>query len=346
MSQNPPPAGPPGENPQSGQPGQGGWPPAPQGGYPQGPQGGFPQGPQGGYPQGPQGGYPQGPPGGYPQGPQGGYPQGPPGGYPPGGFPPGPGGYQQGGGQPPKKSSAMIIGIVVAAVVLLAAIGGIVIALNRGGGDQPTTTITPGQPAPPTDEPSSPPPSPEPSGRDTPASKPPSSEPPSSQPPTSQPPTQDPQNPASPVSLGGGVSVTPAQGWELTRKGSGSAQFSDGRSLFAGMVGELEPSTSPTQFCDAYHKSLAEKATNGKFEDAKRLDLKTKKLKGASCLAQMTVTSGQGSGNVLLYSVVSIRTDGLTVVGTLYYTEATDTKELGDDFVSMVNSMLRGQAAG
>jgi hypothetical protein len=230
----------------------------------------------------------------------------------------------------------MIIGIVVAAVVLLAAVGGIIIALNRGGGDQPTSTITPGQPAPPTEDPSSGPSS---------SNEPPTTEPPSSQPSTTQ--SQAPQNPAgSAVSLGKGISLTPASGWKVSKTSDGAAQVSNGTELFQGIVGEVKTGTNPVQFCDSYHRALAQKATNGKFDDAKSIDLKSKKLKGASCLAQVTVSSGQGSSDILLYSVVSIRTDGVAVVGTLYFTKASDTKAVGDDFVSMVNSMLKGQNAG
>lgn len=342
MSQNQPPQN---QRAQAQPPqGQGGYPLQP-GGYP--PQaGGYP--PQSAYnPQvayNPQGVYGQ--PAGYPQQ---GAPQPHPGGYGPqgpGGYPPGPqgppGGYASGGG-PPKKSSLMIIGIVVAAVLLLVAVGGIVMALNSGGDDQPTSTITPGQPAPPTDNPTESP------------SADPSVDPPSpaasTRPPSGQPPSADPSDkPANPggssVSLGQGISVTPASGWKLKNKGDGSAQLSNGRDLFVGLVGDVDPGSNPVQFCDAYHRKLGEKATNGTYSKAKALDLKSSKLDGASCLAEVTVSSGQGSTDVLLYSVVSIRTDGVTVVGTLYFTEATDTKALGDDFVVMVNSMLEGQSAG
>jgi hypothetical protein len=366
MSQNPPP-----------------W--QPQGGYPprgnQPPQGQPPQGPPHGQPpQGPPpGGYPPAgyPPPGYPQAPQGpppGYaptqPQGPygPGPYPQGGYDPRagygqPGGYQQrqggygpqgpGGGypgapgQPPrKKSSALILGIVAGALVLLVALGGIVMALTRGGdSDQPSSTITPGQAAPPTDQPSSDPSSEPTSPPSTAPTDPPETTAPSSEPPSTKP-TKEPQQSGSSVSLGKGISVTPAPGWKAGQKGDGSAQFSNGTDLFVGLVGDLEPGSNPTQFCDAYHKRLAEKATNGKFNDPESLDLKSSKLKGASCLAQVTVSSGQGSSDLMLYSVVSIRKDGVTVVGTLYFTKATDTKELGQEFVSMVNSMLKGQNEG
>jgi predicted transcriptional regulator len=44
--------------------------------------------------------------------------------------------------------------------------------------------------------------------------------------------------------------------------------------------------------------------------------------------------------------LVSIRTDGLTVVGTAYFTADSDTQQLDKDYSAMVNSMLKGQAAG
>jgi hypothetical protein len=112
------------------------------------------------------------------------------------------------------------------------------------------------------------------------------------------------------------------------------------------LVGELDPGSNPVQFCDSYHRGIAKKATNGKFSKAEPLDLTNRKVEGASCTAQLTVTSGQGSSDILLYSVVSIRKDGVTVVGTLYFTQANGTQALSDDFTLMVNSMLKGQVAG
>jgi len=285
------------------------------------PSWGQPGYPSGGRPAGPYGaGYPPAGAGGYPQ-------QGPSGGY----LPPGP---------PRRKSSAFLVGIVVAAVVLLVAVGGVVMALTRGGGDQPSSSITPGKPVPPTDQPS---------GSEDPTedpTEPPASQPPGGQPPSSQP-SQGPQNPRSgPISLGQGIGLTPASGWQLVKRGNGQAQLSNGRSVFAGLVGELDPGSNPVQFCDSYHRGIAKKATNGKFSKAEPLDLSSSKLTGARCTAQVTVTSGQGSSDLLLYSVVSIRRDGVTVVGTLYFAEANGTQALSDDFTLMVGSMLKGQVEG
>ena len=47
-----------------------------------------------------------------------------------------------------------------------------------------------------------------------------------------------------------------------------------------------------------------------------------------------------------IFSLVSIRTDGLTVVGTVYFTEDSDTGSSTRTTAPMVNSMLKGQAAG
>ena len=76
------------------------------------------------------------------------------------------------------------------------------------------------------------------------------------------------------------------------------------------------------------------------------MDLNTKKLDAATCLAQVTVANGGDSPNVLIFSLVSVRTDGLTVVGSIYFTENSDIEQLNKDFAAMVNSMLKGQVAG
>jgi hypothetical protein len=322
--------------PPQGYPPQGGGYPQPGGGYPQ--QGGGPQ--QGGYP--PQPGYPQ--PGGQPQG---GYPPqnatygGPFQGQPQGGYPGQGGGYQpppSGGGAPtggksPRKSTGLIIGIVVAAVVLLVAVGGIIMAL-AGGGDEPVSTITPSAPTTPSAEPTTDP-------TDEPTE--PSSAPPTSSQPTDQP-TQAPTGDT--IDLGNGVKLTPAGGWQVKSEKSGAAQLSNGRDVFVGIVAQLPKESNPGQTCDAYHRDIAKSYTNGKFDEPKSVDLGSKKLNAASCVAQVTIANGGNAIQVYIFSLVSVRTDGLTVVGSLYFTEDSDTKQLDQDFGTMVNSMLKGQVAG
>jgi hypothetical protein len=225
---------------------------------------------------------------------------------------------------------------VVAALVALVAIGGIAMALSGGGDDAvPDTTITPGQPtAPPTDQPTTDPgssPSSEPSASSGPAS----------------PGATPGQSGGSAISLGNGVSVTPASGWSVRKKTSNVAQLSDGDNLFLGQAVKIDKGTNPGQLCTAWHKQVAEGTSGGKFADPKTLDLGTSKLKGASCAAQVTVSSGQGSSTVLLVSVTSVRqSDGVTVLGTVYFTSSADETQLNKDFSSMVNSMLRTQVQG
>ena len=59
------------------------------------------------------------------------------------------------------------------------------------------------------------------------------------------------------------------------------------------------------------------------------------------------MSSGQGSATIFLFSLVSVRaSDGVTVIGTVYFTEAADTEQLNKDFTAMINSMLQGQVQG
>jgi hypothetical protein len=336
MTQNPgqwggqqggyPPQGPGGYQPQ--QPGgyppqSAGSPPQPPPGYPPQPPPGYPPQSSPGYPPQPPG-YP--PPGGY--GPQGAFaPQPPPGGYPP----QQPGGYgpqgPAGPGAPRKKSPVMIIAIVAAAIVLLAAIGGIIMVLNRGGANQPEVTITPSQPPAPTEQPTQQPttstgPQPAPTEK-------------------TQPPT------GGAIDVGNGIQLTPAAGWEVKKTGHNVAQLSDGKSVFLGQSVQVSPSTNPGQLCDAWHRDVAKGTSNGKFQDSKDVDLGTTRLKGATCVAQVTVSGGQGTTKLFLFSLVSVRqSDGVTVLGTAYFTPDADTDQLNKDFTSMVNSMLRTQVAG
>jgi len=318
-NQPPPNQPPPGQRPPA-QPGQ-------PGAYPQQypPQ----QYPPQGYPQNypPQNYPPQsyGPPGGYP--PQGGYsPQAAfgPGGYPPAGAPTGP--PPPGPGK--KKSPVTLILIVVAAVVLLAAVGGIAMLLSKDNGTQPQVSITPSQPSVPTEEPT-PQPTPEPSDP-TPTGP-------------STDPTPGPTGDA--IDLGNGIQVTPASGWEVGKTGQGVVQLTDGKSLFLGQAIQVAPTTNPAQLCEAWHKEVAKGSSGGKFADPKDVDLGTNKLKGATCVAQTTISNGQGSATVLLFSLVSVRqSDGITVLGTILFSREADTEQLNKDFTDMVNSMLKSQS--
>ncbi len=313
-------------------PGQG--QPSYQPGYPQQPgQPGYPQQPvQPGYP--PQG-YPQQPGPTYPQG----YPQ--PGGQPPyqpgpGGYPPqGPGprpGYQPTGpaGRPPKKKSALlIIGIVVAAVVALVAIGGIVIGLGSGRQDVPTTTITPGPQTPPPDEPT-----PDPGSS-------------ASAKPSAEPTPGGGGGSGSPIDLGHDVTLVPADGWAVKKQTGSVAQLSDGKNVYIGQTAALDVGSNPGQICTAWHKQLAEGEGGGKFAAPKTADVGSSKLKAATCSAQITASSGQGSSDLLLVTVVSVRSsDGLAVLGTVAFTSASDADQLQKDFTAMTNSMLATQTGG
>jgi hypothetical protein len=323
--------------------GPGGYPPQQPGGYPpQQPGGSPPQQPGGSPPQQP-GDFPPQQPSSYPPQPPGGYgppgvpqrayaPQPAPGGYPPqqpGGFGPQPPGAGPTGapGAPPKKSPVIIIAIVAAAIVLLAAVGGIIMVLTRGGADQPEVTITPSQQPVPTEEPTA-----EPTPTDGPQPSPTET-------------TQAP--PGSAIDIGNGIELTPAAGWEVKKTGKNVAQLSDGESVFLGQSVQISPSTNPGQLCEAWHRDVAEGTSNGKFQEAKDVDLNTARLKGATCVAQVTVSGGQGTTKLYLFSLVSVRqSDGVTVLGTAYFTPDVNTDQLNKDFTSMVNSMLRTQAAG
>jgi hypothetical protein len=319
------------ENPGQWDP-QSGYPPQGSGGYP-------PQQQPASYPPQQPGGYPPQQPAGYP--PQGGYPPQQPAGYPPqppppGGYPPrpyGPQGAAAGGpgtqGAPTKKSPVMIIAIVAAAIVLLAAVGGIIMVLTRGGEEQPDVTVTPSQPVPPTEQPT-----PEPTGQPT------SAEPQPRPTQTSQPPT------AGAIDIGNGIQLKPAAGWQVKKTGENVAQLSDGKSVFLGQSLQISQSTNPGQLCDAWHRNVAEGTSNGKFQDAKDASVGTNSLNAATCVAEVTVSGGQGTTKLYLFSLVSVReSDGVSVIGTAYFTPNADTEQLNKDFTSMVNSMLQSQVA-
>lgn len=249
------------------------------------------------------------------------------------------------GPQQPRRSTGVIIGIVVAAVVLLVAVGGILMALGGRGGEEPVTTITPTPIPMPTDGPTTLPSGPP---TQTPAPSQPTQQPsvpPATVPPTKAPPPTKPSS-GDRIDLGSGVKLTVAPDWQLRSKQKNAVQLAKGRDIFQGVVAKVPQGSNAAQTCDAYHRAMAEDYTNGTFSDAKKVDLGTKKLAGATCFAQVTIANGGDAMNVYVFSLVSIRNDGLTVVGSLYFTKVTDIKDLNKDFTAMVNSMLSTQAAG
>ena len=119
------------------------------------------------------------------------------------------------------------------------------------------------------------------------------------------------------------------------------------KSVFLGQSLQISQSTNPGQLCDAWHRNVAEGTSNGKFQDAKDANVGTSSLKAATCVAEVTVSGGQGTTKLYLFSLVSVRqSDGVTVIGTTYFTPNVDTAKLNTDFTSMINSMLKSQAAG
>ena len=234
-----------------------------------------------------------------------------------------------------KKSPALIIGIVVAAVVLLAAVGGIIMVLNRDGDQPPPVSITPSQPVPPTDQPTDPP---TPTRADRRAHH--------------RRAAADARGDVGPAERRRGRprqrdQPDPGAGWEVKKTGKGVAQLSDGKSVFLGQAIQVEPSTNPGQLCDAWHRKVAEGSSNGKFAEPKPIDLGTTKLEAATCIAQVTVSNGQGSTTILLFSLVSVRTERRSD-GDRHgvFPPNVDTEQLNKDFSAMVNSMLRGQVNG
>ena len=127
---------------------------------------------------------------------------------------------------------------------------------------------------------------------------------------------------------------------------TGRRSWPTGETSSSGIVAKLPADSNAGQTCDAYHRDIAKEYTNSKFADPKKVDLGTKKLSGATCPAQVTVANGGNAIKVYIFSLVSIRTDGLTVVGTALLHRGLRHEQLDKDYSAMVNSMLKGQAAG
>ena len=159
---------------------------------------------------------------------------------------------------------------------------------------------------------------------------------------TSQPPT------GGAIDLGNGIELNPAAGWQVKKTGENVAQLSDGKSVFLGQSLQISPVHQPwpavrcvAPGCRRGYVQRQVPGLQGRRASARR------SLKAATCVAEVTVSGGQGSTKLYLFSLVSVRqSDGVTVIGTAYFTPNTDTDQLNKDFTSMINSMLKSQAAG
>ena len=216
-------------------------------------------------------------------------------------------GRRAAGGPPKKKSPLLIIGIVVAAVVALVAIGGIVIGLELGQQGRPATRRSrPSPQTPPPDEPS----------------------------------TDPARRLAEQRALGrldarrrrrvGGRPSTSATtspwcrptGWDV-KKQTDVARPAERRQERLHRPDRRARRRAPTRARSARRgtSSWPRARAAASSPTPKTADVGTDKLKAATCSAQITASSGQGSSALLLVSVVSVRSsDGVTVVGTVAFT--------------------------
>src|SRR5215203_5176184 len=137
-----------------------------------------------------------------------------------------------------------------------------------------------------------------------------------------------------------------ADRYQLEKSGTGYARLSNGDQLFLGQAIAVDPGTNPEQLCDAWHRKITEGQANGQFGKPETADLNTKNLEGATCTGMFTASNGSGSQDVVVFSLVSVRSDGVTAIGTMYLSKDADSDQLNKDFTAMMNSMLQDQATG
>lgn len=251
------------------------------------------------------------------------------------------------------RSSAQLLGIVLVAIVALVAVGAVIMSVTGRNDDasaahlQPTLPTTPAQPsvaprptaaaprvtAPPVPPPAARPASPRATTRAVPR--------PQATRPVAPRPIPDP----SAVELGNSVWLVPAPEWQVQSTSNAMVLLANGRDEFVGTALRLPAGTNAAQTCNAHHRELAQDYTNGKFSIPKPENLGSPRLSGASCAATVTVANGGDAFTARIYSLVSVRADGLTAVGTMYSTDNSDSAQLDAAFSFMMNSMIRSQLA-
>ncbi len=277
-------------------------------------------------------GGPQGQP--YPT--QGGQP-----GYPPLGYPGqgGPGQPGQGGFRPaaaPPKGNKLVLGIVVAGLVAVVLIG--ILAMSLFGGRQapePNATPTVATSAPtaspsfqPTESPTA-----EPTVSTTPE-------------PTDSPTTQ-PTDPSGAVEVGLGTSVVPVSGWKQSYRDElkNYTELSDGTALLVTQAFRVDSGVKGTQIVDSYVKQLAAKMTGVQKGTVKELDVGNEALSVGVGAVRGTKATSQGSIKLVYTVLISVRTDGLSVMATLITDSSTDPADYQEAYLEMASSLLNSQLA-
>ena len=138
---------------------------------------------------------------------------------------------------------------------------------------------------------------------------------------------------------GAGRSRRPVRAW---RSCPTARTSSSGRSLQV-----CSRATNPGQLCTRGIGMSPRARRTASSRSRRTSDLGTTKLKAATCVAQVTVSSGQGSAKLYLFSLVSVRraTGDRDRYGVLH-AERPNADQLNKDFLAMVNSMLKGQSTG
>lgn len=260
------------------------------------------------------------------------------------------------------RSSAKLLGIVLAAIVALTAVGAVVMSLTGRNDDasaaglQPTLPTVPARPsvaprptAPRVNTPATQPParpvSPRPTVTRPAAPRPAATTPAVPRPQATRPVVPRPVPDPSAVELGNSVWLVPAPEWQVQSTSNSMVLLAKGRDEFVGTALRLPAGTNAAQTCNSHHRELAQDYTNGKFSIPKPENLGSPRLSGASCAATVTVANGGDAFTARIYSLVSVRADGLTAVGTMYSTEDSDSAQLDAAFSFMMNSMIRSQLA-
>src|SRR5699024_3568799 len=135
-------------------------------------------------------------------------------------------------------------------------------------------------------------------------------------------------------------SLTPAPGWILEDADEDMVMLNNGEAVMMGMAVEMDPGTDAIRLTGDYLELLAEGGSDPRYSEVLPMEGMPDSVDVGMGTVTITASGGGGTMDVAMTTVVSVRqSDGLTVVGTLYYDANDWEEELIDDFAAMTFSM-------
>jgi len=140
----------------------------------------------------------------------------------------------------------------------------------------------------------------------------------------------------------GTCSLTPSSGWKkkAVKPSEGIASVTDSSGdLFQAQCVQLGAGTDPEDVLSSWFDQLAKNCTDSKKQPADKIETGSPSLTAAQAQMTCAISDSQGSMNEGIASAAAVRKDGMTAVTTVFYSESSDTDQIGKDYSAMTVSV-------